>query len=204
MIFEPYTHLCTGLCKAAVCLHLHSPKLQRTFRNTAQRSTAQHSVIQHGTAQHGRMQGMTVEDTKLTWGLWRTRNSTQNLPLQHHVDTAKCQQHDSTAHAFKLVLPHSFLPAQAVSAGPHSQKTIPTPQAARSDVLGNLLNFLGWVLSLKHANKNWSSVSEHLTLQSVLTLFSARDLWGMPCNMNATIKQLSWHDIATTLHQVSA
>ena len=102
-------------------------------------------MTQHSTAQHGKMQEMTVEDMKLTWGLWRTGNSTQNLPLQHRVHTAKCQQHDSTAHSLKLVLPDSFLPAQAVSAGPHSQEPIPLPQAACSDVLGNLLDFLGWM-----------------------------------------------------------
>jgi len=133
------------LCKAALASAKHKAPKDNAVENTAQHSTAQHSVMQHGLAQHGRMQ-----DMKLTWGLWRTRNSTQNLPLQHCVHIAKCQQHDSTAHALELVLPDSFLPAQAVSAGPHSQETIPTPQAACSDVLGNLLDFLGWVVSLKH------------------------------------------------------
>ena len=137
-------------------------KAAKDSDSTAQHSMAQHGTAPHSTAQHGTAQhdaawlstawqnagNMTVQDMKLTWGFWRTRNSTQNLPLQLSIHTAKCQQHDSTAYALKLVLPDSFLPAQAVSAGPHSQETIPTPQAARSDVLNNLLDFLRWIVSL--------------------------------------------------------
>ena len=137
-------------------------KAAKNSDSTAQHSMAQHGTAPHSTAQHGTAQhdaawlstawqnagNMTVQDMKLTWGFWCTRNSTQNLPLQLSIHTAKCQQHDSTAHALKLVLPDSFLPAQAVSAGSHSQETIPTPQAARSDVLDNLLDFLRWIVSL--------------------------------------------------------